>query len=706
MAENELGEVGGTRACLRSLWERLGPDYCDLSTLQEVFGCIDWEVAGNFVGGHPRLGWQLEFHGLRCRAHARALEGGGPVGSVLEPWLLAVAGGVSRGAELGGVALDSMRELAEHAYRVGGPPEWSLANCIRIGSHLSVLAGFLVGLFVSWCLIRGIINGLYFAWVAGGYPDDVERPGLVLFFFLNPHEFRRRLSLYLKAVSAKSDKLPEALVVMDKIRYDSKGPYVLMNLSGTPFVARFTSEALGVALTASRTTSSSLLSNDLDGKEAALLDSREPTPGPLPAYALRILVGTRLVGLANRLGEKHLTIARHVHEILLEHPGEVYLSNGKLSLPLETLKESFQVPKNADIVVYDVDTAVFSLLQTKVGRVGFAAPGPCQVAWVNKLNVPVVSIGRIANPNSGLKGILAHNCFTEPGSSGAAVTQGGYVVGIHSGADKANNPTENLAVSLRLFRSKLEAPGLESHYEDKHFQKIDPLDDKVIDACDKMERKFHGRGKIAGLLDNVSTFLRSEHYPKEEQSWSVKEAISFIDDLLDSPELLDRETTELFRSWKRKRLEGAAVPAATDLVAEALSRGIAQPEAADIKGPSSLTSSTTSSTKEKDTKMALDSNMLDPPKAPAQPRDELKPRALPASDTLSALARLERENQSLRDKLASTSQSKLSSLPTPTQDPKQSSPPSSTKQPASSNPSNAPKKASKQDLKARSTTTQ
>jgi hypothetical protein len=257
---------------------------------------------------------------------------------------------------------------------------------------------------------------------------------------------------------------------------------------------------------------------------------------------------------------------------------------------LTVLRLEDQFVETADLVSLKINPGVFSALGVRVAKMGFATPGPVLVYSRNELGQSIVSTGRIQKSVTKRTGILGHSCYTQPGSSGAALVQDGHVVGIHTGAN--TEKTENQATSLRYFKTRLLGKSEESYFEDNKFD-LDDANERLLEKIQAYQ--------VAHTSDR-------EIFEAADDLWSEIERLRYGPGIYDADEIDQRlarinagEATEKdVRDYLHKQ-SGVAFSSKKNPA-----KG---KESADIKEVgSSILVVTTSSKKEKSTQKGLDSS--------------------------------------------------------------------------------------------------
>ena len=240
------------------------------------------------------------------------------------------------------------------------------------------------------------------------------------------------------------------------------------------------------------------------------------------------MVGDQPHGQAVRVAEGKLLLTRHQIDVMSKQAfGDVSISNGLKKYPLSRIEIADDLVDTADAVTIKISPSAFSALGVRVAKIGFATPGPALVYSRNEIGQSIVSVGRLSKSASGKTGVLAHNCHTQPGSSGAALVQDGFVVGLHTGSNPEK--TENLATSLRYFKSTILGKEEESYFADDKFD-IDVENDKVSALLHSYQVGHPGNSSeyLAAdeLWDEVQRLRYGEHHYDEDE---LEERLARID---------------------------------------------------------------------------------------------------------------------------------------------------------------------------------
>jgi hypothetical protein len=577
----------------------------------------------------------------------------GPFSIASDPrdWLLGVVGYFATvlGALVDGPGRRLFGDLA---------PTIGVGFVATVGVVVGAILGYLGVQFLVTC-VRFAHNFVYYAYYRHQLTSRLVTLGWSDFF--GSTGVFRGLVRALRRVEDVPPAVRELPVEAHELKFDARGPYFAVTIGGEKLIVRVSHGSASAAFGLSQF---SLPPKDLGGKEAVLLGSRTPVTAEMPAYQVTVQVGDVAHGQAVRVSEGKLLLTRHQFDVMKEQPnGDVSLSNGKVRLPLSALRVADSLCDSADLVALKIDPGVFSALGVKVAKLGFATPGPCLIYSRNELGQSIVSIGRVGKSVTKKTGILAHNCHTQPGSSGAAVVQDGHVVAIHTGANPEK--TENQATSLRYFKTVLVGKNPESYFEDSKFD-LDAENERLLEKLQSYQ--------VANSADR-------DKFTAADDLWDEIERLRYGGGVYDSTEIEERlarinlgEATEKDVKEYLHKQSG---------IAFASKKNVAKGrESSDIKEGGSLTSGTTpSKTTAKSTPRVSDSSTLDEPVPSARPE---RKRKAPSSSEQGESVALLKEMRTLLDEQST----KLSDSVTRIAELEQSLKVSSSKPPPTSQPKN------------------
>lgn len=326
-------------------------------------------------------------------------------------------------------------------------------------------------------------------------------------------------------------------VVADRLGFDVDGPFLLTDIGGQ--TVRIRVDALQLSQAVMRPSSSyPSPQNETCGKEAKLLDSLRPTAGEMPKSQISLLVNGVHMGFGIRVKEDVLLLTAHQADQLDEYPGEVAIAyNGKQRLLEPRPRRIGAFPRASDLAAYRIPANMFSMLGCGVAKLGHVLSGMATISIFDDIGETVSCLGRLQR--SDFKGVVEHTCWTIKGSSGAALTQNGRVVALHTGADPTGKQ-RNLATSMRYLETYLGEPKIvfeedakESYFENDRFD-VDPEAEKLTRIFNEYATKHAiGPHKNHALYEAANEIASEIQELRFSQGFLELEEIEVLMDQLD-----------------------------------------------------------------------------------------------------------------------------------------------------------------------------
>lgn len=333
-----------------------------------------------------------------------------------------------------------------------------------------------VGLVVLAMPLKFVYFYAFIVWGTGEYRVELAALDAV---FLPMSQLRE-----IASAQAAIRSVPAQVVTItaDRLGFDNDGPFLVTDIAGRTVRIRVDAAQLSQA---TMRPSLSLPSSQIEtsGKEAKLLDALRPTAGEMPKSQISLLIDGVHMGFGVRVKEDVLLLTAHQADQLDAFPGEIAIAYGEKQRPLEPRPRRIgSFPRTSDLAAYRIPANMFSMLGCGVAKLGHVLSGVATVSVFDDIGMPVSCMGRLQRSEH--VGIVEHTCWTIKGSSGAAVTQNGKVVALHTGADPAGKQ-RNLATSVRYLEQYLGEPKIvfeedakESYFANDRFD-VDPEAEKL-----------------------------------------------------------------------------------------------------------------------------------------------------------------------------------------------------------------------------------
>lgn len=328
---------------------------------------------------------------------------------------------------------------------------------------------------------------------------------LVSWLFAPAQRYMLNRSIRRKIWHRVRESVPMNMIGLDgTLKFDSRGPYVLVDVGGKEYAVRLRSQAELATFLSSPPVSPT------NGSESLMTSSVSVAAKP-PPFQFSFVVGGKIVGTGFRAGsakEDYLWTAAHVISSVMTSGADFSLVAGGKELVIDAeMREHFKTA----IYTSELDTVAFQVPQAVFGSLGLSRGKFVK----SSLNVASRVYGMVNGENVFNTGVstkaraqfrLSHSCSTVPGMSGAPLlTTMNGIFGLHvQGFEK-----HNVAVSFDWYLPSKAAA--ESDFNVQAFH-----NDQDVDDYDEIAEDERWEARVSRMLgeevEEISYFGTRNHY--------------------------------------------------------------------------------------------------------------------------------------------------------------------------------------------------